>query len=293
MTTLDILMPHFNDPEGLALSLRSIEAQTWTGPMRVVIADDGSRPESLEQVRRIVGESPLRIDLLERSENRGRPYTRNELLDAVEGDYIAWQDAGDEWYPEKTALQMDVLSKAAGKRGDAHVWVTCDYDWSHDDRVRLCRQRVDFDPVHDLLVGRMLRAYLWTILAPAKAFKALGPFDENLPRLQDLDMFLRFALTDGVMLKPEGAPPLCVYHKSFIGRNADEIWRCQTYIYDKYRAVYGRYGKRFEQKRMYDMARHAARFAEANGDKAKASMYKRRAIRTRPFYSIGKMIGIR
>ena len=54
------------------------------------------------------------------------------------------------------------------------------------------------------MLGRRLRAYLWTLLGTARAFKAAGRFDERLPRLQDLDYFLRFIAAGGTLVVPPG-----------------------------------------------------------------------------------------
>ena len=73
------------------------------------------------------------------------------------------------------------------------VWVTCHYDWQWSGRrARLKKQEVAGDQLRELMLGERLRAYLWTLLGSAEAFKAVGRFDERLPRLQDLDYFIRF-----------------------------------------------------------------------------------------------------
>lgn len=269
--TLDVLMPHYNDPAGLHVSLNSIARQTWRGRPRVVIVDDGSSKSSLSQVGDLIRHSKLDIVLIEHGENRGRPFARNTLLDAIASDYVTWLDAGDEWYPRKLEIQFKTIERLRESGSDGFHWVTCDYDWRWDGgAIRAVRQVPDQDQLQALLVGRNLRAYLWTILGPADTFKKVGAFDEKLPRLQDLDYFVRFALKGGVLVNPERTDPessempLCVYNKSDIGRNALEIRACNDHIFRKYRYVYERYGRRFVQGRLFEMDLLSARFAANN-----------------------------
>lgn len=283
MPALDILIPHFNDAEGLDLTLKSIAAQTWRGDLRVVIADDGSRGEQVDAARALGESFGHPVTFIANGGNRGRPYTRNVLLDAIDSPYVAWLDAGDEWFPEKLAVQFDALAKADAEHD--FVWMTCHYRWHWQGSEKIYRmklQRTDLDQLKALLVGTDLRAYLWTLLARRETFASVGWFDERLPRLQDLDYFLRFVLKGGMILAPPGEDPLCVYHKSDLGRSADQIRDCNAYIFDKYRVLYNRYGTRFLKTRLFHMEMHSARFAANNDDFQKANGYMWRAARAKP-----------
>lgn len=291
MATLDILVPHYNDPEGLVLSLRSIVRQKWLGDKRIVIADDGSNKDSRRSLDAIVDdfrahsteERPITIDVFLNEENRGRPYTRNVLLDAIDSKYVSWLDSGDEWYPRKIAKQFEVIGTIEAAHLAKPYWVTCNYDWAwNGGRRRKIIQRTDQDQHKALLMGRSLRAYLWTLLGHADAFKCVGWFDERLPRMQDLDFFVRFVSHGGIIRNIKGEDAYCVYHKSDIGRNAKEIRACNALIFDKHRVLYNRYGESFCKMRLYDMEMLAARFAQNNSEKTSARHYMWDAFRHRP-----------
>ncbi len=291
MRHLDVLLPHYNDTEGLALSLRSIAKQTWKGATRVVIADDGSTAENLEAMKEIADrfrarrseQSPLTIDLLVNETNKGRPYTRNVLLDAIDSPFVAWLDAGDEWYPEKIDLQFRSLDAATSEIDGRPLWVTCNYDWEWKGGARRKRnQKTEQDQCRALLMGSKLRAYLWTLLGSAESFKQVGYFDHRLPRMQDLDFFIRFVSQGGALRNSGVDDSLCVYHKSDVGRDADEIRACNALIFEKHQDLYKRYGDQFCKMRLFNMEMLAARFAQNNQDKAKARAYMWNAFRQRP-----------
>lgn len=291
--TLDILIPHFNDASGLERSINSIEAQSWTGDLRIVLADDGSCKKEFARVEHLAKQASCPITLLRDSTNRGRAITRNRLLEQVEAPYVAWLDAGDLWMPNKLNIQFEHISRLRHLGGNLeNIWVTCDYYWRWEGKwARSTLQDVNQDQVKGLLMGSNLRAYLWTILAPASSFKRIGRFDEELPRLQDLDYFMRFVRAGGQLVKPTSRDkdPLCIYEKSDIGRNAFEIRRCNSRIQAKHADVFHGYGKSFMRMRYYNAEMLSARYAINNRDIKAKVWFLLRAFMTHPSLALKSM----
>lgn len=288
MSTVDVLIPHFESVEGLRLSLETVAAQTWTGDLRIVVADDGSSPDAFARVEAAVAATGKAMGaetvVLRHARNRGRPFTRNALLDAVDSPYVAWLDAGDIWYPRKLELQFEQINRLrlAGEPVERY-WITCDYDWRWvGAKERRTSQDIEGDQIRALLMGKTLRAYLWTILAPAASLRWTGRFDEKLPRLQDLDYFIRFAAAGGRIDKPRTKLPLCLYDKSDLGRDAVQIRACNARIAAKHQPLHLRYGYRFERMRRYEAELHSARFARNNGAGRLCAWYLARAFRAHP-----------
>jgi glycosyltransferase involved in cell wall biosynthesis len=289
MSQLDILLPHYNDPAGLALSLESIAEQTWTGDMRLVIVDDGSEPKHFARAEALVAEQPLPALVLRNPKNRGRPYTRNRLLDSIDSPHVAWLDAGDVWYPAKLEKQFEHMSRLRYQGEDTdRIWITCHYDWQWAGRrARAVEQQVDGRQLRELMLGQRLRAYLWTLLGTATAFRGAGRFDEELPRLQDLDYFARFVQVGGVITVPPDTAALCRYHKSDIGRDAREIRRCNARIQEKYRPALEAYGPAFLKTIRFNADALSARFAGNNGARGLRYYYLARALGAHPRRAMG------
>ena len=282
MTTLSILIPHYNDPDGFALTLRSIEAQTWKGSREVVVCDDGSTHAARSKLERIINDSPEQIRLLQHAKNLGRPFARNTLLDAAEGKYTTWCDAGDEIYPEKIERQLVALYRARLLKFKPPVWCTCHYDmhWAGR-RASGRRQDISADMLGNLLLAT-LRAYLWTLLGTTQSFRDVGYFDTKLPRLQDLDYFIRFVEKGGMFILPSSDESLVVYHKSDIGKASAEVLRCNRYILEKHAPLLLTRSRRFRRNRYFDMYMLAARFAANNDDTPSTLSYLARAARYNP-----------
>ena len=287
--SLDVLIPHFRDLQGLAESVESVVEQTWTGDIRLVVIDDGSPAKGFARVTSLIEKQPLPFLLERNSENRGRPYTRNRLLDSIDSDYVAWLDAGDIWYPEKLDKQFEHLNRLRYAGEDlSRIWVTCHYDWQREGgRCYQVDQVVECDQLKELFLGQKLRCYLWTLLARASTYREVGKFDEQLPRLQDVDYFVRFIRAGGTLVTPPFLGALCRYHKSDLGRSAHEIRKCNMSIFEKYRTSLEHYGSEFVDTVRYNAETLSARYAKNNGDTMGRAYYIARAFAANPRMATG------
>lgn len=154
--------------------------------------------------------------------------------------------------------------------------------------LRLVEQQTDGGrQLRELMLGQKLRAYLWTLLGTREAFRIAGRFDERLPRLQDLDYFIRFVLAGGEMVVPRRAGALCRYHKSDVGRNAGEIRACNALIFRKYWPHLQNYGPSFLKTIRFNADMLSARFSRNNGAPLGNLYYIGRATMVHPKRAIG------
>lgn len=288
MESIDVLIPFYNDRDGFRKTIASIKAQTCLPQLRLVVVDDGSTAEHAHTLSRLLMQFDVPYRLITNAHNRGRPYTRNLLLDNIQSDYVAWLDSGDEWFPEKIARQLAALNKAGVTKDSDDCWATCSYEWREEGKApQQITQQTEGDVIKSLLVGKKLRAYLWTILAPAPAMRRVEFFDKSLPRLQDLDFFLRFAISGGRLVQPDDETSLCAYNKDHADRCAREIDNAYSHIFEKHDAVYRNYGRKFRAECQRRAKKNSARFAEANGqiELGKSLQWQRHAIALR--YLVG------
>ena len=295
--SLDVLIPHYQDPRGLAISLAAVRLQDWRGRTRVVVADDGSDGPAFDEAAEICDtfrlESPHEIVLLRREDNRGRPRTRNELLDAAEASHIAWLDAGDSWSPSKLRHQFDYLSQMYHGGWDMkRTWITCDYYWIEGgDEPKKVSQDVSGDQLQKLLTGSRLRAYLWTLLGSRDSFMKTGYFDERLPRLQDLDYFVRFVRGGGRILRVRSEDAFATYYKSDVGRSARQVHDAYGIILQKNRAALTNYPPALSRELKHRSAKLAARFARNNNDRLDFLKYELEGMALKPVSTVRALAG--
>jgi glycosyltransferase involved in cell wall biosynthesis len=93
---LSVVIPVYNEPAGAVLAATSAAAAIGESPelrdAELVIADDGSSDGSADAARAAVDGLPVRIARLET--NSGRFEARRRGLQAAEGDYVLFLDAG-------------------------------------------------------------------------------------------------------------------------------------------------------------------------------------------------------
>ena len=102
---VSVIVPAYNADRTLRRALASVKAQT-AAPREVIIVDDRSTDSTVEIAEQFArscreGEAVV-IRLLA---NRGPGSARNRGWERARGEYIAFLDADDAWYPEKLELQ--------------------------------------------------------------------------------------------------------------------------------------------------------------------------------------------
>jgi glycosyltransferase involved in cell wall biosynthesis len=191
------VIPTRNRPELVCRAVRSALAQTYAN-LEIVVVIDGPDPSTVRALEAL-NEPRLRIVALE--ESVGGSEARNIGVREAEGEWIALLDDDDEWFPQKTELQMQAA-------------VT-----SLRPRLIFASQFIDRSPKGDLIrpqrfqkVGQAISDYLFcevpairprqgfpqtsTLLAH-KSLLSEVPFSRGLRRNQESDWLLRAAPKSG------------------------------------------------------------------------------------------------
>jgi len=243
------------------------------GQLQLLVVDDGSTDDTwavlLEFARRHTN-----ISLLRNRCNRGRAVARNQILENVETEYLAWIDSDDIWYPSKIRKQFQVLR---ARKDDLGILCTCSYKliWVGSGRSTIRRSRLSGDQLKNCL-DTTLYPYLWTMLGRTRTFQSVGRFDERFRRRQDFEFILRFLVGGGRVVTSDPDIPLCEYHRTDLGRSGWQIAKANRLVWKRYREIYRQYGLAYAYERR--AAQHAltARFFEANGDHLFARCYSAR-----------------
>lgn len=95
--------------EYIAQSIRSVQNQTYRN-WELIVADDNSTDGTVDTVRSIAADDN-RIQLLETDINLGPAAARNRAINAARGDYIAFLDSDDIWFPDKLRRQISFMEQ--------------------------------------------------------------------------------------------------------------------------------------------------------------------------------------
>lgn len=104
---VSIVMPSYNTGRFIGRSIDSVLAQTYQN-WELLIVDDCSTDET----DRVVGEyNDSRIHYLKNETNSGAAVSRNKALSFAKGEWIAFLDSDDLWYPGKLEKQLHYMEE--------------------------------------------------------------------------------------------------------------------------------------------------------------------------------------
>lgn len=176
---VDVIIPHLNDHDRLALCLEALQRQTYPADrFRVTVVDNGSRRPITEVVAGFPG-----VQALEEPRS-GCGAARNRGVAETHGSILAFTDS--DCLPEPDWLLKGVMMLSAGKGvdivgGDIKVFAA---DEAHPTDAEL------YDKVFGFEVRRYVRykhfACGANMLVPRRVFEAVGPF-RDLRQPEDLD----------------------------------------------------------------------------------------------------------
>ncbi len=108
---VSVIIPTYNRADFLPGAVKSVLAQTHRN-FELLIIDDGSTDSTKETVKKFQDKDG-RIKYFYQ-ENRGISSARNFGIRKSSGDYFAFLDSDDEWFPEKTEKQLALFSGNPG-----------------------------------------------------------------------------------------------------------------------------------------------------------------------------------
>ena len=227
--SFSVVIAVHNGGRTLKRAIDSVLAQTRP-PHEVIVVDDGSTDASAE-IAAGYG-APVRVL---RQENRGVSAARNAGVAAASGDWIAFLDADDYYYPERLALAAEAI-----ERFPEADFVTGDFDY-RDESGRLLRRSLESTALGRRLLAqgsgdfRLMEAADFgafiedhfgdthTLTLPRRTFLRLGGYPSAFAVCEDVHLLIRLCLASRcavVVAKPVAA---YVIHPASATRR-DPLW---------------------------------------------------------------------
>jgi glycosyltransferase involved in cell wall biosynthesis len=191
---VSVIVPTYNTAEYIAETLESVFQQTFQDFEVIVINDGSPDTTKLECVlERFQGQ----IVYL-KQENRGLSGARNTGIRQARGEYLAFLDSDDSWYPRYLETQIDYL-----KQNPSLDAVYCDSRCFGD--IRFARQTFmqlcpSTGPVTlESLIAGQCHVCVSCTIARYKTVIDAGLFDERLRSVEDWDLWIRILHRGGSM----------------------------------------------------------------------------------------------
>ena len=109
---VSVIIPVYNAERVIKTTLESVFAQTYSD-IEIILVDDCSSDNSQSIIEEYAKKHP-EIVYFRQSTNQGAGAARNKALELAKGQYVAFLDADDFWYPEKTEKQITLLKEKNG-----------------------------------------------------------------------------------------------------------------------------------------------------------------------------------
>lgn len=182
---VSVIIPTYNRVAVLYYALYSALNQTLQD-FEIFVVDDASTDATQEFMSAI---SDPRVHYIRFETNRKAAAARNAGMERARGEYIAFLDSDDEWWPTKLERQVEILD------GLSDEWGCC-YGGAYVNKVGGLTSHRVFKPtksgylVKDLLMGKLV---VWTptFMFRRSCLDHVGLMDNALVRSQDVDFYIR------------------------------------------------------------------------------------------------------
>lgn len=231
MSLVSIILPTRNRAALLRPTLDTIRAQTLTD-WELLVLDDGSTDDT-EALIRSYGDPRF---VYRRNEGRhGVARARNLAIANAQGEFIAFQDAGEQWPLDKLALQVSAMRRLPESVG----LVYGNYMIIRANGMRkLSRPAVftaeDTDTTQRALSLAVSGIDTPTWLLRASVIAACGGFDEALTRREDSEFLMRVALQGFRFQYIDELTALSYAREESLSKNPDTLLLAHEYILKKH-----------------------------------------------------------
>ncbi|MFE5324758.1 glycosyltransferase family 2 protein [Paenibacillus sp. NPDC056579] len=177
---ISVILPTYNREKVLLRSINSILNQTYR-EIELIVIDDNSNDNTENLIKEIKDD---RIIYIKQDRNYGASVARNKGIEIARGEYVAFQDSDDEWFPTKLEEQLEFL-----KTTNSDV-VFCSYCRNTNGLKEIIKPPMfRMEEIHQkILWGNFIGTP--TIFSKRQCF-VNEQFDCNLSRFQDWEVMMR------------------------------------------------------------------------------------------------------
>jgi glycosyltransferase involved in cell wall biosynthesis len=228
---VSIVIPTHNRSGLLKNAVESALAQTYDN-IEIIIVDDLSSDNTEQVVNELLNGKILYI---KNETSLGGAGARNKGIENSKGEFIAFLDDDDIWYPDKIKLQVNKISE-----NDDNILCTCGL------RVVYSSTGLDyfnFPKIKDVTLEKMLLNNLVgitsTVLVRKSSLDTAGNFDSRLPAREEYDLWIRLSECGKFTSVNK---PLLDYNihtnRAQISANIDKFIKGNRIIHEKYADKY-------------------------------------------------------
>jgi len=199
--SVSVVIGAYNCGKFIQETIYSVVNQTLKD-WELIIVDDCSNDDTYEKVKTIDDE---RIRIIRLSKNSGLPAVpRNEGIRASKGEFIAFLDHDDIWFPDKLSTQLEYLRNNSDISLVTSSVKIKSADKMYNDKIATANGRVWSEHIYSQLLNYNFVPSS-SVMVRACIFDDIGFFDENpeIVAAEDWDLWLRIARSYKIAVIPK------------------------------------------------------------------------------------------
>jgi len=181
-----VVIPTYNHAHLIGRAIRSVLSQSFQD-FELIIVDDGST-DNTEKV--VEGFPDERLRYIRHDKNRGACAAMNTGIREARGDFIAFLDADNEWFPEKLEKQVTAFSKLPPEFG---VVYTSWWGIKGTDKYYGPTRKTKSGDIHRDILAIETVIDTSSVLVKKECFEKAALFDERLHHRMDWELFIRIS----------------------------------------------------------------------------------------------------
>lgn len=280
---VSVVIPTYDRPDRIRGAVESVLEQTYE-PIEILVVDDHSPTPVVEHLDGELSRTPddgKRLQVIRHEENRGANAARNTGIREATGNYVAFLDDDDRWYPEKIERQVQTFARSSDSVGVVYTGV-----WNVDGDGRKTKKvvpSVSGKVTEQLLRGAAVAGSFSRVMVRSSVIEEAGLPDERFPSWQDREWYIRLSLHCEFEYVAE---PLTVRvlagHDQISGDF--ESKRDVTYplFVEKHRELAAGYGPAVERRFIADRTKAVGTAGLMAGEYSDALRFLYKSIRLRP-----------
>ena len=259
----------------LGRAIESVLNQTYK-ELELIVVSDGSTDGTEDFMKQYEADS--RISFISYHPARGGNHARNTGIKASKGEYVAFLDDDDEWFPEKIAEQVRVMESDPGiglvYTGTRSIFVENGVKY---DSPQSCQGDLSREILFQNIVGSTT-----TVMVRKSVLEHSGIFDEDLGAIQDYDLWVRICQVAKVGVV---SAPMVNYYNYGAGQISANLAKYETAyerVNEKYKDLLNEKLTVSERNHKYaGQKRSLAMIALRSGSGRTARAYLRKSLKHR------------
>jgi glycosyltransferase involved in cell wall biosynthesis len=198
---VSVVIPTYNRLRQLTIALESVLSQSYSN-FEVIVVDDGSEDGTGESIESLIGGRSVSAPTVRYvfQTNKGSSVARNRGIAEARGEWIAFLDSDDLWYPEKLEWQVRATEAYKDRCGACMTDAKLVNDsglatTSFRETGRTYTEEIGLaENVVERLAWTFDHFWITSLLVRSELARQIGGFDPNIQFCEDHDFNFRLSL---------------------------------------------------------------------------------------------------